>query len=424
MKILLVLVHSTQNAGDLALLSISIKLLKRYFPNAGFIISSNYPDERRYRQEGYPVVASPLALVGKSYGYPAFLQVIRFALGCIYAILFKTNLRIIPHKWEALFEAYENSDIVIAVPGNQIFSTGKLGWPFPATMLSLALAHYFKKPLFILPQSIGPLRRWWERQLFRLVYSRAQLIYLREKNSLELAHSLGIPHNKTSYAPDPAFILEAEPKEDAQRLLKAYGWDPNKPALGITVIAPMGKSLDSKLIRNYYRTLEEVLPQFASAHQLQIVFFCQVTGPTALEDDRIPSRVVYNGVRSKHVNTILIEEPLPPSMLKACYGEMQIFLASRLHSGIFSLGMKVPTLFIGYLPKTSGVLKSIGLEKYGLDLMNLSPEALLEILEQTWKEKEEIASALPGILATLSSQVPIPFQKISSATKILNKCES
>lgn len=410
LKILMILIHSTQNAGDLALLEVSIYLLKRNFPDAEFIISANYPNEAWYKIHDYQVVPSPTYLVGKSQNDPAFLQLVKFLLGWIFALMFRLNLLNdkVPGNWKELFKAYETSDMVVAVPGNQFFSTGYLGWPFPVTLMSVALAHFFGKPLYVLPQSIGPFRRWWEKTLICWAYSRAKHVFLRDHISLETAWYLGLPKEKVSYAPDPAFALSPAPKEQARELLRSCGWDPEVSSLGVTVIAPLGRSLNQKQVETYYRVLSEALLHFALEHNLQIVFFTQVTGPTTPEDDRIPTFSLYQKVRSQ-VKACFVEGTFPPSLLKACYGEMDLFLASRLHSGIFSIGMGVPTIFIGYLSKTRGVLQALGLEQYGLELSNLAVQSLLQLLERTWASKETISKELNLLVSKLATEVPLYY---------------
>jgi len=71
------------------------------------------------------------------------------------------------------------------------------------------------------------------------------------------------------------------------------------------------------------------------------------------------------------LDVVHINQAVKPALLKACYGYMQAFLASRLHSGVFALGMNVPTIFIGYLSKTHGVLEALGLETNVIDLKDL-----------------------------------------------------
>ncbi len=69
---------------------------------------------------------------------------------------------------------------------------------------------------------------------------------------------------------------------------------------------------------------------------------------------------------------------------------MDVFIASRLHSGIFALGMRIPTLFVGYLHKTKGVLEAIGLNDYNIDLANVTASNLIEKIQQIWENRDQL----------------------------------
>jgi colanic acid/amylovoran biosynthesis protein len=121
------------------------------------------------------------------------------------------------------------------------------------------------------------------------------------------------------------------------------------------------------------------------------------------EDDRLAARAVLEKTTFAPGRVKLIEERLEPALLQACYGLMDLFIATRLHSGIFSLNMGVPTIFIGYLPKSRGVLEAVGLSDCLVELKSIDEEELFRKLEMAWLERDElsrrISRTLPGILA-------------------------
>ncbi|MEN4011822.1 MAG: polysaccharide pyruvyl transferase family protein [Bellilinea sp.] len=409
-KILIALVHSTSNAGDLALLEMSILMLKKYFKEVDIIISANYPTEALLHNLGHEIVASPLSIIGKTQNMPLPFQLYRLMNGWCESqkITWKHS------HWSRLISAYNQADLVVAIPGNLFFSTGKYGWPYPAQAFSVSLAHRFNKPFYVLPQSIGPFKRKWEKKILRNIYSPARQIFLRDNRSLQFAREIGLPMERVSYAPDPAFALEPENTENAIETLVRYGWLPNKPSVGVTVIPPMVRSLNINSINRYYKTLALTLENFSNSEDSQIVFFNQVTGPSAIEDDRLPTRVIYTQIKSNlpQKNILLIEDQLTPNMLKACYGHMDLFIASRLHSGIFSLGMKVPTIFIGYLSKTIGVLEMLNLQEFGLELENVDEYNLINLVLNTWNSKAEIRHKLEYLIPLVKQDTMKPAEII------------
>lgn len=411
-QILIVNVHSAQNAGDAALVQMNVEQLRAVFPQAAYVISANYPHEAFYRQlPGIKVIPSAFALVGAMHGRAVPLQILALLWGIFLSLLCallpgRAETWLPVGQWGELLRAYRQVDLVAAVSGNQFLSMGRYGWPFPLVSFGPALAHLFGKPLYVLPQSIGPFKRGWERILLKWIYGRAQKVYLRDNVSMEVARELGLRAGIVSFAPDPAFGLSACSSEQARITLSRYGYLPGQRALGVTVIAPLARTLDEESVRQYYRDMAAVLDRFARTYQARVFIFSQVTGPTAREDDRWAGREVLSRLPGDQQAVALVEEVLSPGMLKACYSCMDLFIASRLHSGIFSMGAGVPTLFIGYFTKTRGLLQAMGLESWLLELGKMGSGQLWGKLTQAWENRQEIAAETRARVAEFAAANP------------------
>ena len=414
--VLMINFHSTRNAGDLALLLSNRQLLQEAFGDPRIIVSANWPNEEAYAEYGFEVVPSPWALSGVHPENPLLKQVAD--LICTYAALWWHRHHQAPIKgpadqlWKHLHAAYAAAEVVVGVSGNQFYSSGRYGWPFPATYASVSLTQAFQKPLYVLPQSIGPLRRKWERRMLAKGYGRARHVFLRDSISLRLASELGLPPEKVSYAPDPAFDLQPADPGQANELLQAFGVDMAKPKLGVTVIAPMGRSLITAEVENYYSVLEHTLTRFLLSFPAQVVLFNQVSGPTANENDGEAATKLCSRLKAQGLDAVHINRAIGPAQLKACYGLMQTFLASRLHSGVFSLGMNVPTVFIGYLYKTRGMLEALELENKVIDLRNLNDQDLWEKLSYTWEHASQEREALEAKMPAIKAASHAPAQAI------------
>lgn len=403
-KILLVNFHSTLNAGDLGLLISAREVLLCAFPSCEITVSANWPDEPAYQENDFKVVPSPWSLSGLNTNASIFQQLWKFILASIK--LFHTDSKRIFDDPDVnrLRSAYREVEIIVSVPGNQFYSSGKFGWPFPVSILGVLLADRYKKPLVVLPQSIGPLKRRWEKALLRKAYGSARRIFLRDEKSLDLAKELGLSNKKVSYSPDLALGLRSGDPTIAVGVLRQAGVDLAKPKLGVTLISRMNRSFDSQAIQNYYRVLETSLANFARENSAQLVFFNQVTGPTLVEDDSIPTTRMVDGLQRDGIDAIHINKRLPPDLLKACYGQMDIFLATRLHSGIYAMGMTVPTLFIGYLTKTQGLVRSLKIEDDFIDLSDLSEASVRAKLETIWENRAARCTHLAKVLTQAQQQ--------------------
>lgn len=400
--ILVINIHSSQNAGDLALLEGALAQLQAAFTQPGFILSANWPQEAYFQQQPWPVVPSPWVCAGVRPGQPIWRQILAALWGWLAGLLeARLGLRLGRGRWRRLLDAYRQADLVVGVGGNQFYSTGRYGWPFPVTALSIELAHLFKKPFYCLPQTLGPLKRAWERRLVGRLYGRARRVQLRDALSLRLAAEIGLPPARVSYTPDLAFDYPAASPQEAQAILSRYGFQPGQPALGVTILAEMGRTLAPGQIEQYYQTMAEVLARLIREEHLPVYFFIQVTGPTPLENDRLGVEKVLARLGGAAALARVIDAPLSPAQLKACYGCMQLFLATRLHSGIFALGAGVPSLFVGYLSKTRGVLEQLGLADWCLEIGSLAAPELYAAVLEAWRNRApnaaRLAQLMPGV---------------------------
>ena len=381
---------------------------RRAFGNPHLSALVNWPEEPYFKNADFEIIPSPWQLVGAARGSPVPLQLAR-TLGGLLRAKFAAG----SGGWERMFGAFQRADMVIAVSGNQFYSTGRYGWPFPVQALPVQLAHIFRKPFYVLPQTIGPLKRGWERTLMRFIYGRARMVFLREHISVRLAREIGIPEEKLRYSPDPAFAYPAASRDEAQQIMGRWGWTPGTPTVGATVIARMGRSLNPGAVDRYYVAVARALARLSDEHGAFVYLFCQVTGPTTYDDDRTAAQTVMNMMGGQAREVRLVDETLSPGQLKACYGLMNLFLGSRLHSGIFALGMGVPSVLINYLSKTRGVLEALGLGDWSVDLSDTSDAAFEELICRVWLERSERASRLAALLPEVIAQAAKPMEWIA-----------
>src|SRR5271157_409389 len=386
--ILMLNFHSLQNAGDAGLLEASLAGLRRVFKQPRILVSSNYPAETGFSNLGVEPVPSIGALMGSFQGG-------------------KTTTS----GWQELRAAYRAADLVIGCPGNPFFSMGRFGWPLLLSACSLLPALRRGKPLYILPQTLGPFYRKWEELLVRALYRKARLVFVREPVSLRLAEHWKLKPGRLRLAPDLAFDLSPASAAEAQTILLAAGCHEGR-RLGVVAIPPMVRTIPNKLLEASYGLLAQGLSRLAAQHKLQLVFFGQSCGPTAGEDDRIAARKIMAGLPDPFVAT-LVETKLAPAQLMACYGQMDALLAGRMHAGIFALAMDRPAFFIGYLTKTAGLAEMLGHPDWIVPLEHLDEPSLWKGLTELWEQREIRSASLPADLAMLKSQASQPMQMIA-----------
>jgi colanic acid/amylovoran biosynthesis protein len=415
--VLIVNVHSTKNAGDAALLEMNIRQILTVWENARILISANYPEEKNlYRFPGVTVVPSVFSIVRKNRSSSVLKQILQLLVGVVRTVLLKIQIgkrkSHIQGGWDDFLTALQGADLVVAVSGNQFLSMGKYGWPFPITAFPIWAALFLKKPLYIMPQSIGPFKRGWERWIFRQLYSRARLVFLRDQVSLELAHKLHLNPERFMFSPDPAFALPGAIRQEAEQILSCYQYHADEPSIGITVITLMTRALDPKTIQQYYKDLLSGLLYLVQQTGAKVYIFNQVTGPTSMEDDRKAGSVLLDLLPEGQKNFIMVDEELSPAQLKACYGCMDLVIASRLHSGIFAMGAGVATLTIGYFTKTRGLMQSMGLDDWFIEIGKDSTDEIQKKLTSAWNNRDQLAGLIQKKANQYASEVFLVGDKI------------
>jgi len=396
-NILIVNVHSAKNAGDYALLKQTIFYLEKAFMDINITIMTNWPKESALSQLGKKIIASPwwIVKVWDNKIKPRY-QVLALFTGFLRLLLFRIDKWkclswLITKEWWNLFSIYKNTDLVVAVSGNQLFSSGRFGWPLLVVGFPIYMARFFKKKIIVFPQSVGPLTSKFDRNYVRFLYNNVDKLYIRDQESLDLICRLNIKKSNPSFMHDVAFTFPPGNCNSTKKNFHKEIFNPSLKKLGMTVIASMPSYLDAENMQRYYLCIAKTIDSLINLHDFHVFLFCQVIGPTDDENDNFGIKQVLELLPFNEQDRVhIINQELYPSELKACYGYMDVFLASRLHSGIFSLSMGVPTLFIGYLYKTIGVLRAMELEKYYVDLENISIHDMTTQITNMWNEKEEI----------------------------------
>lgn len=392
MNILMINLHSSRNAGDAALTQVGIEQLAAAFNGAEIILAMNDPGSHCGPER---TLGSFFTWINRSVviGLPWLL--FRSMLSVlIYRLFSKQVFPFMNADQRALLAAYYRADIVVSCAGNFLYSGGRLGLSFLLSAFTIAFARFAKKPLYGLPQSIGPFRRSWERRLTRWIYSYARLVLVREPVSLEIAHAIGLPPDRCLYVPDIAFALSPVPESEARQYLERYGVTSGNALLGMTVMnyTAQNRAFDAQSI--YEESMARVIRWFVDQCAGRVILFSQVTGPSAREDDRIATRRVKHLVEDLGDRVILIEEVCPPDLLKGMYGLTDLFIGTRMHSNIFALAQFVPVVAIEYFHKTRGIMQALKLDEWIIDIRSNDADRLVKQVGRAWSIRERTRSQL------------------------------
>lgn len=414
-RILLINLHSSWNAGDDALTREALRQLRGQFPYATFTLAMNDPDSY---QGGETTVGSFVNWVkpirdgaSSPWRWAAFPGLVGQSL------LALVGYRLTGRPWfflaspghRALLEAYYQANMVISSAGNFLYTSGKVGLPFLLVLFSIAYAWLAGKPLYALPQTLGPIQRRRERLLTKKVLSKMRMIFIRDPISAELWRTWNVHGPRWMLLPDIAFAFQAEQgREDAVSLLKTHGHgidlNHGRPLLGVTLVHWSAQSRWFSRQALYEDAVTAAIQGFLASYGGCAVLFAQVQGPTLADDDRIPARRVLARLGDLADQVVLVESRVPPHVLKAAYGQMDLFLGTRLHSNIFALTEGVPVVAIGYQYKTRGVLRMLGLERWVLDIEQVNAEMLMRLLHEAWAERKCTRAHIQEVLTEVQDQ--------------------
>ncbi len=421
-RVVVVNLHSAANAGDYALFQVLFDYLADAIEESDITLVVNDPKSFSDYAQRALILGSFFTWFKKKGNTLAirlnmFLEAFEFlgaAFGMVVFRITRNPTFLCRKEHRQLLEAYYTADTIISCPGNFIYSRAHLGGlPLLNALIPLFFAWLAGKPFWMAPQTIGPLWRRWERWLVRFILRRAKFILLRDPLSAALLDHLGIPPTQYRILPDLAFLFEDADHERAQCLLKQFGdLHSMTPRLGITVLNWSAQHPRFRKQDVYEKSIADLIDAFLHDHPEGHVFlFPQVWGPTEADDDRIPAYRIREllkhplAVRQVHV----VSEPHPPSVLRAAYHYMDLFVGSRLHSNIFALTCGVPVIAIAYQDKTHGVMRMLGLSEWVIDINRITSKKLVELYRRLWDERERVQHHIQQVVPACKEQLKKEF---------------
>lgn len=412
-RILIVNVHSSHNAGDAALTMATIGQLRAIFPDCDVTLAMDDPDS--HYGDGL-AIGSPIQWVKPCTTWRWSQLALLVPATLIPAVTHRLKKRafyaLTPKAWQGLLKAYANADFVVSKPGGFLYSSGR-GLSMLVALYTMWLALIFGKPVYMFPQSVGPLLHSWERAAVGGVISKLRIIAVREPFSLSQLRQCGVPSERCNLLPDTAFAFQGASEQDAARWLLEQGVRiGDGPWLGMTTVNWSAQSATFERQEAYERGCAAAIRSFVERHGGSAVLFPQVTGPLPSQDDRVSSRRVARELLDLGDAVHVIESPVSADILRTAYSFMDVFIGTRMHSAIFAMSSGVPTIAIGYQPKTSGIANLVGMERWSIPIEQVDDSVLVMLLNRLWNERESVSQYLKGVIPLLREQAQLPGKMI------------
>jgi colanic acid/amylovoran biosynthesis protein len=157
--------------------------------------------------------------------------------------------------------------------------------------------------------------------------------------------------------------------------------------------------------QEYEAAIVALIRHLHRCYDARVILFAQCYGPTIEQDDRLIARRIAGAFGPSEWLTVA-DATLTPDVLKAAYRRLDVLVATRLHSAIFSLGAHVPTLVIGYVYKSVGVMEMLGLQRHVQEIDEIESEQLCAAFDRLWNDREvvreRLSERIPAFQSTLA----------------------
>lgn len=417
MKIILIPSNTDLNRGDQALVWESIRLIEEVCDDPEISLMRG-DDKRQYAQTerlGFPFIPKILKHPGRIFSkqkhirYSLFEMLI-MGIVAIYDFILsfmllvrcrcvnKLALLLMSDDSHKAYSAFKNCDAVFVKGGGFIHSYGAItdAYQIYYLLYYFLVAIRFKKQIFVLPNSIGPLKSRLARLLACYVLRKCTYVSVRESVSEKFLLSQNLNVSIHRHA-DLGFFLTSDENFDANAYLVEHGVDTSLPIVGIT-LRPYrfpGEINPEKKYTNYITSIVAFC-HYLEERKIQIVLFSHTLGPGAHENDTIAINEVSNMLDKQHVKHIRIEdEELDCRQVMTLYSKFNYLVGTRFHSVIFAQNSYVPTIAISYGGnKGIGIMEDVGLSEFSIPMSEMSKERIIDLFKNLTNERIRVENQL------------------------------
>lgn len=248
-------------------------------------------------------------------------------------------------------KAIINSDLVFDFTGGDSFTDiyGKSRFLKESFLKMMVIC--CNRKLILGPQTIGPFKSTWIKNIAYLIMKKSKQVYTRDKISFDYVKKMKI--NAINIT-DVALMLPNE-KVNIEK-------DNNVLNIGINVSGLLwngGYTRNNQfgLKFNYQAYIEEIIKIFVNmGAKIYLI------GHVLPKEDNSPENdyVICQKIHEQYPETVLAPRFKTPMEAKGYIANMDFFIGSRMHATVAAFSMKVPTVSIAYSRKFKGLYGSLG----------------------------------------------------------------
>ena len=397
MKIVITNLYSAANRGDAAIVKGMKNALSEYFPDSEFVVLSKH---YKVAQEITGIESHPpLIRRLKFFGY------VRLVYLLAWAYFYGKGIKLPTFGKGDRIKSYLEADLILSVGG------GYLNDNYPVAMIRWLFEFYFGrllgKKVVIYANSVGPFNRFWLRPIVRFVFNRLDLITLRDPQSKDALDAIGVVSSRIHITADAAWCMKTLSREEGLRLLKKEIPDLGYASLRISISVRHWEfySEDSSdAHERYIMAFAALVEHLVEERNADVLFLSTCTAIGGYRhDDRAVAHEIIRNIRSSSKGRVIEREYLPEE-LSSIYANMDLHIGTRMHSNILAMLSETPIAAIQYEPKTEGMMNSFGLSNWLINIEEINPRRLIEIVDKAIEKKDLIKSQIVKNLPELKNK--------------------
>lgn len=272
--------------------------------------------------------------------------------------------------WKKILDEIKKCDYIIDLTYGDSFSDIYGVKNFILYTIPKIMTVHAKVPLIIAPQTIGPYKNLFVKNIAKKVLKKAKYIYVRDEESLEFAKIL-TKRNDIQVTSDLAMELPYEKKTINN----------NKFNVGINISDLLYTNSNEQnkskydIVVDYKELIKCIIDKFCS-EKYQIHLITHVFE----RDDNKGEYAIAKKFHFEYPNTILAPKFDNPIDAKNYMSGLDLFFGARMHAtmGAFSAG--VPIISTSYSRKFEGLYGSLGYD-YGINLRETTIEDAMNHIE-------------------------------------------
>lgn len=281
----------------------------------------------------------------------------------------------------------------------------------------IKLAQWMGKPTFIYAQGVGPVNRKLFHPLIKSVFRKCAYISVRDEQSRQLLHSMGLQGKEIEVVPDPVMGLSLPEewmgsKDDvAKELPVAQNGGEESITMNSSTLPVVGISVRFwEQDRSELDALADGLIRAAQDAPLHFKFL-----PFHHPTDNEASRYVMERLKDTAAAGCIVsinEDALHPLQMLREVAGCDALIGMRLHSLIYAAGRRVPLTGVSYDPKIDHFLERILCKPVGATNTLAGDQVAAQLLlllkdGNEWKAEREKA------IASLVSDAESPARHIT-----------